>query len=165
MATNLAIRPSNVPLPTGVNDRRRHASEVGAVAWPGAENWLLVAPGVGGEVGPFNRPERFWLKAGASIIAGVYAGGWTRYDYQLRLVVNGSYGNDLNGINLFQKANSGEMHTNYWQGISIEGLWYCEANTNYIVYLLSKGYGTNTYYWQGFNHYNLWAYTIGEGVY
>lgn len=163
MPTNLGARPLHAPLPTGVPFRKPGAGSTGP-AWPGAENFLYPGDGSGGDTRVFNRSERFWLRAGAcTIVAGP---GWTRYDYQLRLVVNGSYGNDLNGINFFQKANvAGGLGGNGWWGISIEGLFYCEKNTDYIVYFLSKGGGASCAYYQASVHYYLWAYTIGEGVY
>lgn len=169
MTTSLAARPSAQPLPMGTALARRAVS-YGSVIFPGPENFLWGGPGSAGqtgETGVFNRPERFWLHAGASFICyNAAANTWTRYDYELRLVVNGNYGNDLNGINFFQKANpvwgsAGDP----WLGVSISGLFFCEANTNYTVYLLSKGSPANVYYYQSPNHYNIWAYTIGEGAY
>ena len=106
------------------------------------------------------------MKAGASIIASpVNAGYWTAYVYKLRLLVNGAYNNDLNGVQQFIKYNSVEAHPDSWWGTSIEGLYYCEANTNYEVYLLSGYAGGDTYYYRSSGHMNIWAYTIGEGVY
>jgi|tagenome__1003787_1003787.scaffolds.fasta_scaffold20384714_2 hypothetical protein len=163
MPTLLGARPAAVPLPTGVGYKKLSPGN-GPVAWPPQDNWIAASDTVGGETTTFNRPERFWLKAGACIIARS-TGAWTRYDYKLRLVVNGAYGNDLNGTNAFQKATSNENHTDGWWGHSIEGLYYCEANTNYVVYLLSDGGGAGCQYYQHQVHWHLWAYTIGEGVY
>ena len=119
MATVLGARPSNAPLPTGVG-MGKQASNVGAVVWPPPDNFLYVD--ANGSTGNFNRPERFWLKAGASIIASpVNAGYWTAYVYKLRLLVNGAYNNDLNGVQQFIKYNSVEAHTDSWWGTSIEG--------------------------------------------
>ena len=164
MATNLSARASGAPLPTGLTAKKPGAGNTG-VAWPAIDNWLLPGDGSGAELGPFNRPERFWLRAGASFIEHCAAAAWTRYDYKWRLVVNGAYGNDLLGFNAVQKANSNSANPNPWWGISIEALWYCEANTNYIAYLLSAGNGASSSYYQYVGHYNIWAYTIGEGVY
>jgi hypothetical protein len=163
----LASRPVDSPLPTGVGLKKRGA-DVGGVVWPGAENWIYPGDGSGGNIGTVRRPERFWLHAGASfIIYNAAASGWERFDYQLRLCVNGpsNYGNDLNGINFFQKASSSENHPNPWWGMSIAATFFCEADTDYDVYLLSKSSSPDIYYGQWGVHYNLWSYTIGEGVY
>lgn len=159
MTTALGARLSNMPLPTGVTLRKK-APSVGSAVWPGTDNFLLVD--ADGSTGVFRRPERFWLKAGASIICTPTAATWTAYVYALRLVVNGSYANDLNGNQIFTRYNSVQ---NDWWGTSIESLFYCEANTDYMVYLLSRYGGGNTYYYRSPEHMNLWAYTIGEGVY
>jgi len=163
MTTNLGALPSNVPLKTGVSQKRIPAAGA-AVVWPPAENYLLPGSGEPGEVGPIIRPHRFWWCVGASIINHCNT-GWQRYDYQLRLVVNSVYGNDLNGINYFQKANSNENHGGSWLMSSIEARWYCEANTTYHCYLLSKSSSPNCYYYQHPEHYTLWSYTVGEDVY
>jgi len=165
MASNLGNRSSNSPLPMGQCIRKLGNNPGAAPAWPPPENWIDPGDGTGGAIGLFNRPERFWLHAGGNCIART-DGGWIRYDYQLRLVVNGSYGNDLNGINFYQKANSLEDHAgNGWWGTSIEGMFYCEANTDYTVHFLSKSSTVSSYYYQHQVHYNMWGYTIGEGVY
>jgi hypothetical protein len=164
MATNLGVRPSNAPLPHGYGFWKPGGGNA-APAWPPAQNFLYPGDGTGGDTQVFNRPERFWLHAGANVMNGSNVGGWTRYDYGLKLVVNGAYGNDLNGVGFTQKAHSNESHGGTWLMTSIEALFYCEANTNYIVYLVSLGGGGNMLYYQYFTHYNLWAYTIGEGVY
>ena len=167
MATNLAAQPSNAPLPTGITLSKR-AADYGSVSWPGVDNYLWMGPGagnVGGNTGIFNRPERFWLKAGASLITLPTGTGWIGYVYAMRLVVNGGYNNDLNGIGIFTKYNSVETHSDSWWGSSIESLFYCEKNTNYEVYLLSRYGGGNVYYYQSNGHMNMWAYTIGEGAY
>lgn len=165
MTSALAARASSTPLPTGIGYRKITAQAGAAPAWPGAENWLLPGDGQDGGTRVFNRPERFWLRAGGFCICTGPA-AWTRYDYELRLCVNGpsNYGNDLNGINFFQKANAAGGGTTWW-GTSIESLWFCEANTDYMVYFLSKGNGASCQYYQHQVHWGLWAYTIGEGVY
>ena len=58
---------------------------MGTVAWPPAENFIYPGTGVGGDTISLQRPERFWLKAGACCIYDGPA-AWTRYDYGLRLV-------------------------------------------------------------------------------
>lgn len=164
MTTALAQRATDAPLPTGISYHKIGGGSVGSVAWPPADNFLYPGTGPGGDTIAFNRPERFWLKAGASIIANGPA-AWARYDYGLELVANGVYGGtDLNGIAFFQKANALGGGTTWW-GASIESLWFCEANTNYVVDLVSKGNGAGCTYYQATVHWNLWAYTIGEGVY
>ena len=163
MTTSLAARAADAPLPVGVSYKKPGGGGQ-TVAWPPAENFIYPGTGVGGDTMAFNRPERFWLRAGA-ILSAVGPASWARYDYELRLVVNGNYGNDLNGINFFQKANACGGGTQGW-GTSIESLWFCEANTSYIVYLLSKGGdGQGVTYYQSQYSWALWAYTIGEGVY
>ena len=165
MATNLGVRPSNIPLPMGIAGRRIGASHQ-APAWPGVDNFILPGDGAGGMHGPFNRPERFWLHCGATFICSCAYPGWISYYYKWQLVVNGSYGPDLLGSdNRFQKVNSGEQHPDGWFGTSVEGLYYCEANTDYSVYLLSGGGGASCNYYQSEGHYNIWAYTVGEGAY
>lgn len=162
MPTNLGAQPSNAPLATGTT-RHKRAFDIGSTGWPGVDNFLLVD--ADGSTGVFNRPARFWLKAGAGLIAYPLVAGWVGYVYALRLVVNGVYNNDLNGNQIFTKYNSLETHSDSWWGSSIEALFYCEANTNYQVYLLSRYGGGNTYYYRSTGHLNLWAYTIAEGVY
>jgi len=167
MPTALGARSSGAPLPTGIAANLR-AADVGQVAWPATDNWLLPGTGGGGRTGVFRRPERFWLKVGASIIATpVTANAWYAYVYALRLLIAGAYGNDLNGNGTFTRYNScdGPAAGNNWWGSSISALFYCEANTDYEVYLLSRYAGGNVYYYQSNGHYNMWAYTIGEGVY
>lgn len=163
MTTRLAARASNVPLPFGLSSKIFGGGSVGTVAWPGAENWILPGTGPGAATATFNRPERFWLRAGACFIAYNATGTWVRYDYKLRLLVSGAYGNDLNGINFFQKATPNGGGTQWW-GNSVEALFFCEANTDYQVYLLSAGGGAANNYYQAQVHWNLWAYTIGEGA-
>lgn len=164
MTTALAARSSNVPLPTGTVLKRRGVDSA-APAWPGPENFLYGGPSLNAETGVFRRPERFWLAAGASIIeSATSTAAWLRVDYELRLVVNGAYGNDLNGINFFQKATAAYPTANSWQGVSIEGKFFCEANTDYNVYLLSKSNTANAAYYQAQVHWNMWGYTIGEGA-
>jgi hypothetical protein len=167
MPTTLGARSGGAPLPTGVITNLLPAN-VGSATWPATDNWLLPGTGGGGRTGVFRRSERFWLRAGASIITQpVTAAQWVAYVYAMRLVVNGSYGNDLNGNGTFTKYNScdGPAGGNNWWGSSIAALFFCEANTDYEIYLLSRYAGGNTYYWQGAPHYNMWAYTIGEGAY
>lgn len=163
MPSNLSARSSALPLPHGLSYRKWGGGSVGSVAWPPAENFLYPGTGPGGDTMVFNRPERFWLRAGGFCICNGPA-AWTRYDYELRLVTGGGYNNDLNGINFFQKANATGGGTTWW-GTAIEGLWFCEANTDYMVYFLSKGGGGSCTYYQSQGHWGLWAYTIGEGVY
>jgi hypothetical protein len=167
MATALGARPMNIPIPTGAA-MKVPVAEVGNVIYPATDNWLLPGTGGGARTGVYRRTERFWLRAGASTIALPTAGGaWTAYVYAMRLVVNGSYGNDLNGYGIHTKYNSVDGPAggnNYW-GTSISCLFYCEANTDYEVYLLSRYGGGNVYYYQANSHYNMWAYTIGEGAY
>lgn len=165
MTTALGSRPSATPLPTGITANKRGA-DVGGITWPATDNFLIVD--TDGSTGVFRRTERFWLRVGASLIASpVTAAGWYAYVYALRLVVNGSYGNDLNGYGTHTKYNScdGPGGGNNWWGSSISALFYCEANTDYMVYLLSRYAGGNVYYYRSNGHINMWAYTIGEGVY
>ena len=162
----MALRDTDVPLPTGTVLRKIPSGSAGAVAWPGAENYLLSGPGGDGQLGPINRPERFWLVCGAHIIRSAAASGWIRMDYQLRLLVNGAYGNDLRGVNLFMKTDSIENHSNSWVGSSVSAMFYCERNTNYHVRLLSKNTTSNVSYWYGSpEYYTFFIYTIGEGKY
>lgn len=164
MATALAARRADAPLPTGACYKKIGGGSVGTVAWPPTDNFIYPGTGVGGDTIAFNRPERFWLKSGACCICNGPA-AWTRYDYGMELVVNGVYGGaDLNGISFVQKANACGGGTTWW-GFSIEALWYCEANTNYTVDFVSKGNGSGATYYQATVHWNLWAYTIGEGAY
>ena len=165
MAIALGVQPSNAPLPMGQSWPIRVAN-YGGIARPAAGNWMWQGPGTvnGMQVGPFQRPYRFCLKVGASYIAYMQ-GAWERFDWWLRLVVNGGYGNDLNGIGLVQKAMSSEgtSHHDPWIGCSIEALFYCEANTAYHVQELTAG-GTGIYY-QSDGHNNMWAHTVGEGMF
>ena len=114
-------------------------------------------------MGPFYLPYRYWLHVGANNIyfCGV---AWTRRDVAFRLLVNGSYGNDLNGRGLHQNADSGEASS--WDGNGLEAQFYCEANVQYYVDWVSWNTPANaTQYYRHPNHTNFWAYTVGEGVY
>jgi hypothetical protein len=166
MPTNLGVRPNTAPLPTGTAVKKRGKTGAGVgSAYPAPDNFILPGDGSGALIGPFNRPERFWLHAGASIIS-YQPSGWIRYDYKLRLVTGGGYNNDLNGSQTHQKANVwGGSATDPWWGTSVEALFYCEANTDYTVYLLSASSSPNGVYYQSSGHWNMWGYTIGEGVY
>ena len=165
MAIALGAQPSNAPLPVGQSHPIRVAN-YGAIARPGSGNWMYQGPGSanGMQVGPFRRTYRFWLKVGSTYIAYM-AGGWERFDWIHRLVVNGGYANDLNGYGFNQKAMSceGTGHGDPWITCSLESQWYCEANTDYHVQQLT--YGGTGYYYQSSGHNNMWAYTVGEGVY
>jgi hypothetical protein len=159
MPTALGARPSASPLPAG--RPTRHAVGVGGtIAFPAANNWLVSSGD--GRVGPFNLPYRYWLCA---IMNNIFlsAGDWVRYDVALRLVVNGSYGPDLNGQSLHQNADSNV--NNVWHGQSVEAKFFCEANTNYEVYAVTYNTPSGISYYQAPNHMSLYAYTVGEGVY
>lgn len=148
----------------GLGYHKIGGGSVGTVAWPPADNFIYPGTGAGGDTIIYNKPERFWLRAGGCCICNGPA-AWARYDYGLELVVNGTYGGvDLNGVGFVQKANGCGGGTTWW-GTSIEALFFCEANTNYNVDLVSKGNGSGATYYQATVHWNLWAYTIGEGVY
>jgi hypothetical protein len=119
-----------------------------------------------GQIGPFNLPYRYWLCAGANWMAAVSAGAWTRYDVALYLLINGAaYGADLNGQTYMQNADSQTAAGGSWDGQSIETKFFCEANTTYHVRLLSQNSPASTSYYQHPVHMNMWAYTVGEGVY
>src|SRR6188768_2648809 len=105
MAVALGNLPSNAPLPTGTVGRKIGAA-TGAVLWPQAENWILPGGGDNGRTRVFSSSRRFLLNVGASIITQSSDSSWVRRDYKLQLIVNGAYGNDLNGINFFRKANT-----------------------------------------------------------
>jgi hypothetical protein len=164
IGTDLGVRLSNVPLPTGVVIRKNNTFGPGNAAWPGPENYLNFSASVNGELGPINRPERFWWRVGASCIMDpIPATGWIRFDWQLRLLTDAYvYGNDLLGVNWFQKANRIEDHPNPWWGGTIEAAFYCEANLDYWVRFMSKS-TTSGNYWQQDIYTNMWSYTVGEG--
>lgn len=157
--TALGARPSTSPVPAGRPTKHGCYSE-GGVAFPPANNWLILD--ADGSLGPFNLPYRYWLHAGYN---NIYACGtaWTRMDVALRLVVNGSYGGDLNGRWLHQNADSHEAVN--WEGNSIEAVFYCEANVAYHVYIVSYNSPGGCQYYRHPQHTNFWAYTVGEGVY
>jgi hypothetical protein len=167
MATALGVQPSNAVLPVGTGYPSPAIGTVGDIKWPAPINWIYASGTNGMQIGPVRRTYRFWLCIGATIITKSTA-AFERYDYMLRFIVNGSYNNDLNGIGFLQKCNASEgtSHADPWQSQSIEGKWYCEANTDYNVQLLTVSTTTtNIYYWQGAIHQNMWGYTVGEGVY
>lgn len=165
MPSNLSTRSLDSPLPNGIAYRKFGSAGGAQVVWPGGDAFIYPGTGAGGDTIAFNRPERFWLRAGAGFIAYTPGGAWSRYDYALELVARGVYGGaDLNAIAFWQKANGNGGGTSWW-GTTIESLWFCEANTNYVVDLVSKGNGPSNNYYQQQVHWNLWAYTIGEGVY
>ena len=173
----LGAHSSVSPLTTGKPVKHPCAAG-GAIAFPGAGGFMVLDPSTGGsgyqtwwqaQLGPYNLPYRYWLNAGANWIA--YSGGsWTRYDVMLRLLINAAaYGPDLNGQAFHQNADSqpGASVDNYpeWQGQSIEAKFFCEANTTYHVRFESQGGGGSVNYFQHPIHMNMWAYTVGEGVY
>ena len=158
--TALGARLSNVPVPAG-RPVDHHVDSGGAVAFPPPNNWLYLDSD--GSIGPFNLPYRYWLHAGYNNIY-LNSVAWTRRDVAIRLVVNGSYGADLNGRDLHQNADSSE--TVGWDGNSIEAQFYCEANVAYHVYIVSYNTPASAAnYYRHPNHTNFWAYTVGEGVY
>lgn len=163
----LGARASNAPHPTGrpTNHPRDNG---GTIAFPAAQSWINVAAGIG-QRGPFNLPTRFWLVAGANcIIYPPSSPDWNRYDLQIRLL-QGSVGyvNDLNGQQFHQNADSmpGGGYFADWMGNNLEARFYCEANIDYYVRLLTQGGGAGNSYYQSSNHIGFWAYTVGEGVY
>src|SRR3954452_6428264 len=160
MTVALGAMPSNAPLPVGTGMPIRSPGG-GTVARQPAGNWMYLGPGDtnGMQIGVFRRTYRFWLKAGATNIAYM-PGGWERFDWHIYLLVNGAaYSGDLNGVKMVQKAMSseGNGHTDPWLVCSIEGQFYCEANTDYHLRLLTGGGGG--YYYQHPVHLNMWAYT------
>ena len=99
-------------------------------------------------------------------MAYVNAANWTRYDVALYLLINGAaYGADLNGQTYMQNADSQSAAGGLWDGQSIETKFFCEASTTYHVRLLTQNSPANVYYYQHPIHINMWAYTVGEGVY
>ena len=162
----MALRATNVPLPTGYVVRVIAEATGAQVAWPTAENYILGGASTSAQIGPFRSTERFWLVCGASFIHANTAAGWVRMDYQLRLLVNGAYGNDLRSTNFFMKTDSIENHADWWKTSSVSGLFYCERNTDYHVRLMSKNTAASGIYWRGDgNHWTIWGYTVGEGKY
>lgn len=166
MPVALGALPSAAPVPVGVGTIQK-SSVGGLVARPAAGNFMFYGPGQAGnfELAAPARPYRFWWRVGASQI--VYAtGAWERLDWQLQLLINNyTYGNDLNNIGVYQQiiGSEGSGHADPWNGSGIEGLFYCEANSNYWVRFLAAGGGGN--YYQHPVHLNMWSYTIAEGVY
>jgi hypothetical protein len=156
---NLGALPSNNPVPAG-RPVDHHVDSAGGVAFPPQANWIVLD--TDGSVGPFNLPYRYWLHVGSNNIY-YCSTAWTRRDVAHRLVVNGAYGSDLNGRSLHQNADSSE--TVHWDGNSLESQWYCEANVAYHVYWVSWNSPGGVQYYRHPTHTNMWAYTVGEGVY
>jgi hypothetical protein len=165
MTVALGALPSTSPLPTG-RVLSKAISAGGQVAFPSSGNWFYAGPGLADpmQLGPFNLPYRYLLFAAVNMIVYVNA-AWTRYDQQIQLANASGEVADLNGISYFQKADSSEAHGGSWVGASIEARFYCEANLPYYVRLLSLSSPANTYYYQHPVHLNMFAYTVGEGVY
>ena len=160
MPVKLGDRSSVSPLPAG-RPTRHAVGYGGTIAFPAAGNWLIPG-GSDGQLGPFNLPYRYWLNV---VVNNIFHSNtaWTRYDVAIRLVVNGVYGPDLNGQTYHQNADS-EVQTT-WAGQSIEAKFFCEANTNYHVYVLSWNTPAGVSYYQSPGHMSMYAYTVGEGVY
>lgn len=154
----LGDRPSASPVPVGRPTKHPVYSE-GGVVFPAAGNYIVLT--TEGSIGPFNLPYRYYLCA---VSNNIYFGSpaWTRRDVAHRLVVNGSYGSDLNGRSFHQNADSSEA-TN-WEGQSIESQWYCEANVTYYVYWVTWNSPSGCQYYRHPSHTNFFAYTVGEGV-
>ena len=162
MTTALAQRATDAPLPTGISYHKIGGGSVGTVAWPPADNFLYPGTGPGGDTIAFNRPEDSGSNPELAHCNGPAA--WARYDYGLVLVVNGVYGGTTStGSPSSEGQRPGWRHNVV--GHVDRGPGYCEANTNYTVDLVSKGNGAGCTYYQATVHWNLWAYTIGEGVY
>jgi hypothetical protein len=161
MPTLLGARSSVSPLPAG-RPTRKAVGSAGQLGFPAAGNWIDSGGG-SSQLGPFNLPYRFWLCAITNQIFNS-AVAWTRYDIVIRLIVNGAYGADLNGQSLHQNADS---ETNaVWAGQSLEAKFYCEANTRYDLQVLTYNTPANqVWYYQSPGHQNMYAYTVGEGVY
>ena len=157
----LGDRSSVSPLPAGRPVNHPIGSSY-AIAFPPDGNWLNLNAGIA-QVGPFNLPYRYWLRVGCNDIFDTDT-SWVRYDTQIILLVNGAYGADLNGQTFHQNAESNEASAG-WQGTSIEATFYCEANVTYYARWLSKNSPGGVYYYQHPAHTNMWAYTVGEGVY
>ena len=155
----LGNRSSISPVPAG-RPTKHGCYAQGGVAFPAQGNWLYLD--VDGSLGPFTLPYRYWLHAGYNNIY-TCSTAWTRRDVAFRLVVDGSYGNDLNGRGLHQNADSSE--TVNWEGNSIEVQYFCEANVAYHVYIVSWNSPGGVQYYRHPEHTNFWAYTVGEGVY
>jgi hypothetical protein len=158
----LGALASASPVPAG--SPRKHAVDAGGgIAFPPDGNWINLSGGIA-QLGPFNRPYRFWLRCGCNDIFAS-ATSWTRYDTQIILLKGGvGYVADLNGQTFHQNADSEEA-TAGWCGSSIEATFYCEANIDWYVRWLTKNSPGGVQYYQHPTHTNMWAYTVGEGVY
>jgi hypothetical protein len=173
----LGARSSVSPHPAG-KPFRHPCAAAGSIAFPGAASFLTLDPSSGGsgwstwsqaQLGPYNLPTRFWLVAGANWICHPPTSpDWNRFDVAIYLLVNSSvYSGDLNGQVFHQNADSmpGGGYFADWQGNSIEAKFFCEANTTYHPRFLAQGGGGGNLYYQAPHHMNMWAYTVGEGVY
>lgn len=160
MPVLLGDRPSASPVPAGRPTRKPVTANTSR-PFPAQGNYLAVNGDAA--IGPFNLPYRYWLCVVTNSIFQDSV-SWTRRDVAHRLVVNGSYGSDLNGRSLHQNADCSEA-TN-WDGQSIESQWYCEANVTYYVYYVSWNTPSSQCYYSAWpGHTNFFAYTVGEGVY
>lgn len=159
----LGARASNFPHPAG-RPNRHAMGTAGTTGWPADGNWLASSGGQS-QLGPFNLPYRFWLRAIANLICWDTT-SWVRYDAQIILLQGGvGYVADLLGQTFHQNADSTEA-TSQWNGMSIEATYYLEANIDWYVRLLSKNTPAQVvYYYQHPVHMKFYAYTVGEGVY
>lgn len=164
MTTPLAALPSTAPLPTG-DVKTRWSSGGGGYVWPANQAPFTDTSGVM-QVGPWVKPWRYWLIVMANIIVTGPA-AWTRQDFALRLLdQNGAAISDLNGINFFQKITVRDSEGGGWQGYTINGHFFCEANQLYSVQLQSWSAPASGYsYYAADVHLSLFGHTIGEGVY
>lgn len=167
MSVALGALATDAPIPTGRTTYGIRCPGGGLIARPASGNFYCFGAGSTNlcEIAVAAKPYRFWWRVGATKIEYM-AGAWERFDWQLQLLnTNYAYGNDLNGIGVYQQTlgSEGTGHSDPWNGCGIEGLFYCEANSNYWCRLLTAGGGG--YYYQHPVHFNMWAYTIGEGVY
>ena len=168
MATVLGARSSTAPLPTGEMSRTDGYGGPGLLAWPPPANyfWMDVAATVPGQVGPFQRPERFWLCAYAWMLHRTES-GWSNGVLQLQLVNGvGSIINDLTGRYAELAYITNEVYPAAYVTGAIECRFYCEANAVYYVQFVAAGGGVNSSYYSGTpDQMGLGGYTIGEGAY
>jgi hypothetical protein len=173
----LGARASGSPHPAGKPAKHPVVQDGAVIAFPGSGGFFVLDPSSGGsgwqtwwqgQLGPYNLTTRFWLVAGANWICSPPASpDWNRFDVAIYLLVNGAYGGDLNGQTFHQNADSmpGGGYYTGWQGNSIEARFFCEANTAYHARFLAQGGGSGNVYYRSKEHLNMWAYTVGEGVY
>lgn len=169
MTILLGARPTAQPVPTGTGQQivSPSSGSVGDRAWPATNDYFYnqASGGTAWQIGPVNRPQRFWLCCSALLIFHCTVANWTRADWRLDLATDpGVAQNDLLGNQYFQALmNFYADGGSYWSA-TMECRFFCEANFVYYVRCQSQGSAGAYYYYTHLVHHQMVGWTVGEGA-